>query len=668
MSILSAIVTTVRQAYSLLPAGLTAVFAVGLAFLSRINQPLNSNIIDTHVNILGLQSTRLQFLVYGLCAATIVAATIVILLINHFAGPAAAPKQAFRIEKLCDLTIVPILVLLFICTSGSYKLPFFVALAIGLPLATFLLSDSKRRKWFKLSVIAASLTYLSAAYLIPLVYQYPLAGVDALVSHETHHAVTVLPGVDVARGQRFENPGGYYYGFIMPMSVLITSWLTGLSPSDPLITVRAVQLFNILASILVVCLAYLHLPRGWKWLSLLSLPLLPSLSLAHSSISHPNQAGIRYITLLVALLVLTAIDRQHQRDKAWILGATGGLLMAINLELGVCINAGFITYTIVNCLHQKSGLIKQAILYAGPGLIAFMAMSWTALAGLTSTSDLSSLGYFVSMFGGSGYGGMVSVPSFLAVAVFFASTMIITKEALLISSEQRLDNEKNNAFSCGIAMMILAWLPYYVNRMSEWNLWILPFLLFLITINYTEERLGKMAPQSLYFRLSASLLLPLTLATTFVGGVEGAASALGYVRRLKANDCRIINWSESDYCVSGDIADRTQKLNTYLANQQEAKGQFLILSPFHDSHGRIAGFNMQFPWHAAIGSITLDEVKAQSKWIDSKGPAFLLVPIPEESDSVSTKERIRHLRLIADGASNYFETDAKDGWSVYQRK
>jgi hypothetical protein len=477
-----------------------------------------------------------------------------------------------------------------------------------------------------------------------------------------------LPGIDIARGQRLENPGGYYYGFIMPAGVSITSWLTGISLSDALITVRTVQLFNVLASILVATLAYLQLPSGWKWLTLLSLPLLPSLSLTHSSISHPNQAGIRYISLLVALLALTVIDRRKQRNNTWLLGTLGGLLMAINLELGACINAGFITYIIVNSLHKKTRLIKEAIFYACLALGSFMAMSAIFITSFTSNGNLSSLGYFVSLFGGSGYGGMVSAPSFLAVATFFTASLIITKEALVISSEQEESKTANNAFSCGIAMMILAWLPYYVNRMSEWNLWITPLLLFLMAVNYKEDDFSRAVSKSLDLRLSTSILLPLSLATTFIGGLESAESALGYARRLKANDCSIVALSKSAYCISEDIGRRTRNLDAFLSTQEDKRGDYLILSPFHDNQARIAGFNRQFPWHTTIGAITMDEAKAQSKWIDDQGPEFLLVPITEESDSNSIKERIRHLKLIANGASAYSILDAKDGWTFYQRK
>jgi hypothetical protein len=204
--------------------------------------------------------------------------------------------------------------------------------------------------------------------------------------------------------------------------------------------------------------------------------------------------------------------------------------------------------------------------------------------------------------------------------------------------------------------------------MSEWNLWITPLLLFLMAVNYKEDDFSRAVSKSLDLRLSTSILLPLSLATTFIGGLESAESALGYARRLKANDCSIVALSKSAYCISEDIGRRTRNLDAFLSTQEDKRGDYLILSPFHDNQARIAGFNRQFPWHTTLGAITMDEAKAQSKWIDDQGPEFLLVPITEESDSNSIKERIRHLKLIANGASAYSILDAKDGWTFYQRK
>jgi len=657
-----------RRLYSFLPAAVAAVLAIGLALLSRITQPLNPKIIDTHVNILGLQSTRLQFLLYALCAAVVVGSTIILLITNKL----AKQSEAQEVDKECQFSawLLPgLLVLLSLSTSGNYKLPFFVSLAAVMPLLVLLGDNQKYTKWIRSGVIASCIAYVVGAYVIPFIFQYPISGIDYWVSHETHHAVTVLPGVDLARGQKLETSGGYYYGFIMPIGVFITSWITGLSPSDPLITVRTVQLFNILASILVLVLVYVQLPSKWKWLALMTLPLLPSLSLAHSSISHPNQAGIRYITLLLALLVLTVVSQRRQDSGSWILGASGGTLLAINLELGVCINTGFATYVLAKTLCKKNNLFLQSGLYAGSAALAFLAASSIAISAVTSNRDLSSLGYFVSMFGGSGYGGLVSTPSFLAIAAFFVAASVIITEALRITSIQGMNSERDSAFSCAIAMMLIAWPPYYVNRMSEWNLWIIPLLLLLITIDNLEGAQSSFnVRKDLGASLSASVLIPLTLATAFVGTRESAASMLGYARRIRQNNCALTSRSVRGHCKTDDIVHRVSQLDRLLDMPKARKSDYILLSPFHDTSGRIAGFNNKFPWHAAIGAITLEEIGEQSAWLDSKGPKFVLVPIAMESDSTSIKERIRHLELIADSATLYSKTEEKGGWSVYQRR
>lgn len=667
MNVLQSSATAFRRMYGFLPVALAAALTVGLALLSRITQPLNPKIIDTHVNFLSLQSTRLQFLLYALCAAAVVGSTIILLITNKLAKQIEG--QEVGKEGQVSVWLLPgLLVLLSVLTSGNYKLPFFVSLAVVMPLLGLLGGNQNYTKWIKAGVISSCIAYAIGAYVIPFIFEYPISGIDYWVTHETHQAVTVLPGVDLARGQKLETPGGYYYGFIMPIGVPITSLITGLASSDPLITVRTVQLFNIFASILVLVLVYVQLPSKWKWLALMSLPLLPSLSLVHSSISHPNQAGIRYITLLLALLVLTAVSQRQQKSGSWILGATGGTLLAINLELGACINTGFATYVLVKTLCKKDNLFLQLIVYAGSAVLAFLGTSSIAFYAVTGNRDLSTLGYFVSMFGGSGYGGLVSTPSFLAIAAFFVAASVIITEALRITSLQSMNSERDSAFSCAIAMMLIAWLPYYVNRMSEWNLWIIPLLILLITINNLENIQSSLNDKKgLSASLSASVLIPLTLATALAGTRESAASMLDYARKIKQNNCALASKSARGYCKSDDIVLRVSQLDQLLDMPEARRSDYLLLSPFHDTSGRIAGFNSKFPWHATIGAITLEEVSEQSAWLDSKGPMFVLVPIAKESDSRSIKERIRHLKLIADGATLYSKTGEKSGWSVYQR-
>jgi hypothetical protein len=654
-----------RRLYSVLPAAFTALLAIGLTLLSRIVQPLNPKIIDTHVHILGLQSTRLQFLLYALCSASVVGSTIIILLTKNF-GLQKDEKQEAANTSWTQRILAGLLVVSILSTSGNYKLPYLVSLAVGMPLLLFLVRKAKMKNWINVAVVTACFAYLAGAYLIPLIYGFPVSGADYFVSHETHHAVSILPGIDIVRGQKLQTAGGYYYGFIMPVGATITTWLTGLSSSDPLITVRTVQLFNIIASLLVIVLVYIHLPSQWKWLSLLSLPLLPSLSLAHSSISHPNQAGIRYITLLIGLLVLTAVNQRQEYTSAWILGLTGGVLMGLSLELGVSVNAGYVAYILVRTLNTNRSLVLQAASYTALAFLAFMGTSWTAMSALTSNKDLSSLGYFVSIFGGSGYGGYVSTPSFLAIALFFAASSIIVSESLRVVFNNRREDERDNAFSCGIAMMILAWLPYYVNRMSEWNLWIMPLLLLLLATNYMEGRHSEHAtgPNP---NLSVSVLLPLTLAATFVGARDSSASMLRYFDALKRNGCELAIKSAGGYCKSEDIIKRTARLNEFLDIPPSRKADYLILSPFHDTSARIAGFNRNLPWYATISAITMDELRSQSKWIDENGPQFVVVPIAEASDSFNIKERIRHLRLIIDGTASYSRSSDKHGWSVFRK-
>lgn len=655
-----------RKVYLAIPAVLSAILALGFTFLAQINQPLNEKISDTIVNLYNMQSARLQFMLYVFCLFVIGVTTLIILLFKKI--PDYQSQILYKWKKSSFSWIIAgILIILAISTVGSFKLPFFVSLAVGLPFIFSIFLAPSLRKWIKFIVLTAFVFYIASSYIIPLIHQYPITGVDKLLSHELHHSHTVLPGVDLIRGERLENSASYLYGFLVALAVPVTSALTGLPPSDPLIAVRAVQLFNILASLLVILIVFLHLPIKWKWLSLLALPLNPSFSLAHPSVSTPNQAGVRYMVLLIGILVLTLINRRHRDTGVWLLGILGGILIALNLELGICVNSGFIAFLFVRSLSNKSGLLRTIALYILSTFSVFLVSSFVLIASFTSNTDFSSLTFFFTLFAGRGYGGAASEPEFLAVCAFFIAASVITLVALRFSCDLQ-EKENDNAFAFSISVIILTWLPYYVNRMDGWNLSIIPFLVLLIALTFRDDAFDPIPFSASPLRLSASVILPLTLASSFVGTKLSAIWTRQYLREIRTNQCGLLFNHKSAYCFSEDVPMRISGLNNLFKMPDSSKANYLILSPLHDTQTRILGFNQTYPWQATLSSIMKEDVKARSRWIDLNGPQFLAVPILSDSDAQSVKQAILHVSEVADGSLAYKKVGFKDGWVIYKRQ
>lgn len=655
-----------KKAYLLLPAALTSFLAIGLFKLSKIKQPLNPIIIDTHVNMFGLNSTRLQTILYIFCLAIFSCSTVFVLVAKKY-------RIEFKNARICwgdgfGLGIILVLLgVMFLSTDGSIKLIFMLALVSSIPLLLYNINYLSTPRTAKFCTILVFATYLLFVYILPLIHEYPLDDSDSLFSHQLHHASTVLPGIDIAKNQRLETPGGHYYGFVMPLGILAAKLFAGLSLTDPSITIKTVQFFNILASLLVGIIIWNILKKPWKYLSLLSILLLPSLNLVNASVSTPNHSGIRYITLLIALLLLVIIDKKYQPRNLFILAAMGGSLMALNLELGICINAGFITYSILISLPYKQAIGKVAFLYLSIASVGFIVTSITAITGLASIKGFESFSYFVGMFGASGYGGAVSKPSFLAMGVFFIATMILSAEALRNRSGDDNNSPNHNAINCSISVMMLSWLPYYINRMGEWNLWIMSLFLLLLALNYSETWLNIALPAKLRIRSSAILILPLLMALAYDAVRVSAGSTKGYIRSLHANRCKFVNNVVRPYCPSKDIIDRVGPLNSYLMMPETMRNEYLLLSPFHDVDARTLGFNIHYPWHSTTGAITLEELRDQSKWINANGPKYIALAAAKPSDSYGIREAIRHLRLIADGANSYSVLRSTNGWIIYQR-
>lgn len=655
-----------RKLYISIPAALSVILALGLTILSRVNQPLNKSISEPIIRLYNLQSTRLQFALYVVCILVIGLSTLFLLFSRKIIDNQSSVLYKWK-ENSYNWIIAVTLIVLAISTVGSIKFPFFVSLAVGLSLLYSLFFIPITRKWIKMTVLTGFIFFITGSYIIPLVYQFPITDVDKLLSHELHHSHTVLPGVDIIRGEKLENAGGYLYGLLVALAVPITSGLTGMLPSDPLITIRAVQLFNIVASIIMIFIVYLNLPDKWKWLTLLALPLNPSFSLSHPSISTPNQAGVRYMVLLIGILVLTLVKRRHQYTSVWILGLFGGILVALNLELGICVNSGFIAFMVVRALSNQIGLLRTLISYIVVTLGVYLSISFVWITTLTTNSDFSSLTFFFTMFAGRGYGGAATVPEFLAICAFFIAASVITHVALRISCYLQ-ESENDNAFSSGIAAIILTWLPYYINRMDGWNLSIIPFLVLLIAITFKDDELELTPVGGNSLRLSASVILPLTLASSFIGIKNSAIWTRQYYREIRANQCELLFNNASEYCVSEDIEKRLNRLSDLFKMPNSMKSKYLILSPLHDTQTRILGFNSSYPWQATLSSITKEDVKSQSNWIDKNGPQFLAVPTLYDTDSQSLQEAIRHVSEVANGALAYKNIGFRDGWTIYKRR
>ena len=147
-------------------------------------------------------------------------------------------------------------------------------------------------------------------------------------------------------------------------------------------------------------------------------------------------------------------------------------------EIGIVVGAGCIMYlTLIQdksktFLNSLVGIITQIFVSCCVYLLMFAGF----LKVTTGINLLSGLFEFLKQFG-SGYGAITNKPHLFVCAVLIASTLSLVNS---IKSRSGNNDVFTNAFEGAISIMMLMWLPYYLNRMVPSNAWFEYFLLAVL--------------------------------------------------------------------------------------------------------------------------------------------------------------------------------------------
>ncbi len=663
--------------YESLPFVLTLLLGTVLGIYSRIEPIVNTEFLETQINIFGIQSTRNQFIFYAFLTSTFLLFSIALLFTlsskTHYQNNLSddySPKAKTLLNYL-----IPIIILLVI-GGGVFRVPLAVTCFIAL-IINFLTIPSifKLSRVLSFASYGVFIPYIVLCYIVPVFFQYPISNVDNLISYEFHHAATIIPGVEAIKGIHLPDPSTFYYGFLIPFLTKGFALIGGINIINELTTIKVVQFFNIIASALAFGCVYISCQRGFRWLSLLTLPLLPSLSLSHKAISHPNQSGIRYFSLFVALLLLSWIDRLTNKGKyILVLSVFSGLSLALNIELGVVIFFGFFAYIITQSFLDKytaKGYLWITICFLLLVISSYLLSSLILVKLFTNSSTITQISPFFTLMGVKGYGGISSWPSVLALAAFFIAIVNLTNTVLLGFIDNGLNSEKFiNPFSIALSIMILAWMPYYINKQGDWNLWFFPFFVFLLLIsNFRQTSLQGLSPAKNHWFLSSGVIAIFLLISVYSYNYkEGLSYSKKFIYDAAHNQCKlIVPFSASTPCYDQSITKRLSTLDPYL-QEINNKSDYWVFSPFHETTLRLNGFNEGYPWYIHTGAITKKDMRLRSLFIDQHGPKYLLFPSLSSQDSAYALEHLRHSDYLLESISEYTYQENHDGWRIYRRR
>lgn len=215
--------------------------------------------------------------------------------------------------------------------------------------------------------------------------------------------------------------------------------------------------------------------------------------------------------------------------------------------------------------------------------------------------------------------------------------------------------------------MILAWLIYYANRMSETNLWfhaLVILLLFTPRIDFSLLRLLSRRFQ--FARLYVVLALSLVGGLLFWSADRTFWDGLNYYR-LFHSSCHDSPGQVKDFCIIGnDRLEISTKID-FLKGIDE-KQNYLIISLL-PTQIRLMGFNEGFPWYEPFGETPRSrDFDAMTNWIEARGPRYVVTDDPASTAATVMSNRTQHFQRLVNGLKSYRKYKIDAGWIIYQRR
>ena len=648
------------------------VFTVGLFILHFFKFPVDATILETHVRLLNLESTRIQTTLY----LTLLSLFAIICAITLLFPSIRMIPRATHLDPL-----IMILVMVMAIVLGSWSRAFY----LGFLVVTAALIVLRARwpiieqdpwsklasgRWMQLAgriifwlMIGGLGCYFIIFVLSPLGTPLLIHNALELRGIETHYSVTVLPGFDLVCCSGEGTVQRINYGVAMPLLTAIALKIFSFFGGSVTDLVWAVKFNQLIAAAMICVLSYLLNKKNYPYIMALVLGLTAfTLSNVGQAVGYPNQSGIRYVPALAALIVLV-LELRRIKLRIWLLASVAALAVIMNPETGMATTVGYVVAVILK------GHIPQAPIISTMRTLAWFMVIFVIV--LTVGSNLflemilrdapGGLLQFLILFTTGGYGGMVDKPSAVASLIFLAAITIVLR-SVWRAREGTL--QSTDIYEAAVGSIMLFWLMYYVNRMAEWNLWFELVLLVLMIAPRLTLNNG-----SLLFRRSAQFGGVSMVVACLIGGLV-ASSVAQFMPLAKEG----IRWQRVG-CNEGDSLDgkclpwlKSSNLETQMKvlTERYSRADTLVLSGI-STYARLRGFNEGFPWYDPMEVVHKKDVSTIVEWIDSRGPKYVIADDPVYEIALATPEHSKQILSYIALLRSYREVSKESGWIVLER-
>ena len=505
--------------------------------------------------------------------------------------------------------------------------------------------------------------YIAAFFIAPIFFNLVTPRIDDVYNFQSHYAATVLPGDEWFKGRA---PLRFNYGYWIPLGTFSAQHLfSAIGVSD--IDLRYIVQFYQVLSIVFMLVLLRSINR--RFFYIVAIVLLVSITPFFNSaaIWTPNQTGIRYFPFILSIGILYILSRKNTRRVQYFSLGISFLIIG-SPEIGIVVGAGCIMY--LTLIQDKSKTFLISLVGTTTKIFVSCCVYILMITGFLKVSAginlLTGLFEFIKQFG-SGYGAITSKPYIFIYAVLMVSTLSLVNS---IKSRSSNIDVFTNAFEGAISIMMLAWLPYYLNRMVPSNAWFEYFLLAIL-VSSTQKRylltefaqVVKKFGKKYAIEFTAFSLILIFATSAFNDSrplFEYYRSQLG--GSLKCSPPFV---TVTGVCVAGSESKLASDQLGYLDKLTE-RSDYLVLSRYATETRRM-GFSTKFPWYDTITElITVNDFNEVVKWLDKEGPRYILVDI---GSSFSTYgENLTLINLdIANSMHSYRFLKSEHGWASYER-
>lgn len=643
--------------------------AISFFLLFFVPQSLKAPFATFAIQMISMESTRLQFLFYGGVLVVLAGGALFLLL--------------FPSLRLSRISLNPgsiVVFTVFFVTLLGHPLPKnFLMGFLGTALFLVVMQLERCREFilnvlnntrFQVGVLfclIVGIFFYSIFFLLfPLTIPLGIASSDLyFFAFENHYSISVLPGFYAALGEGLGFNAIYQstYGLGVPLlmaSLLKFFSLMGLGIEN---LVLAVKSFQLIALFMIACIliglnrrtAFYTIPLTWGAMGF-------TLSSLSTAIFCPNQSGIRYIPFLLGVFLIM-IQSKKEKLSFFLLAAFGALALMLSPETGLAILAGILVFV---ALKSYQPFFPVRSLFFSLGKFSFFfclsGLLWFFLFLKSFYKNPPESLFAFLKISLQGYGGLVQKPNLIFLILFFFATSALF-QGVLSAREGKVSWV--SLYRASVGAMMLAWMPYYVNRMNSWNLWFQVVLVLLLIIPFWNLDFFR----KFFEKKQMASLIPDMLFLCFVGG-QLFYSGVTLKHNLKEMRHHLKECSVSlgnGTAVPPDLAQELQAQWALLPSKLSQK-EVLLISGAATSL-RLSGWNQEVPWYDISCNVLYESDEDRLiEWLNRQGPQWIYADSPDSAAGKALPIICAYFLNVLDRTKTYQRFQENSGWVVFKRR